>query len=356
MTGEAGQMRMHSLRQKPAVRLPAVGIGCWAFGGGSYWGPQEQSDVDGVVSLALDAGLNYFDTAESYNDGASETSLGRALEGRRAGALIGTKLSPNNASPDRLRLHCEQSLRRLKTDYIDIYMIHWPLNGPSVRHCTTDEEIVRNPPELGPALQEMERLRREGKIRSIGVSNFGREQLSEAAGSGVGVSVNEVPYNLLMRAVEHSVLPYCAENGIATIGYSALMQGLLARPTRSFDGVASVRLRTRHFASTRESSRHGEPGIESETLAALGAIARIARRTGRPVAELALAWSVANEGIGCTLVGCRNRDQLNSNLQGLSLPLEPEIKRDLDRMTDEVMDKLGSRIDYFQSEQETRSW
>jgi diketogulonate reductase-like aldo/keto reductase len=146
------------------------------------------------------------------------------------------------------------------------------------------------------------------------------------------------------------------ESGIATIGYSALMQGLLARPMNSFDGVAPVRLRTRHFASTRESSRHGEAGIESETLEALRAIARIEQRTGRPVAELALAWSVANEAIGCTLVGCRNRAQLEANLRGLARPLEPEIKQDLDQATDEVMRKLGSRIDYFQSEQETRSW
>jgi aryl-alcohol dehydrogenase-like predicted oxidoreductase len=300
--------------------------------------------------------VNYFDTAESYNDGASETSLGRALEGRRTEALIGTKVSPCNASPERLRLHCEQSLRRLKTDHVDIYMIHWPLNGPSVRHFTSDEELVRNPPALGAALHEMERLRDEGKIRFIGVSNFGRDQLAEAAESGVRVSVNEVPYNLLMRAAEDSVLPYCAESGIATIGYSALMQGLLARPMNSFDGVAPVRLRTRHFASTRESSRHGEAGIESETLEALRAIARIEQRTGRPVAELALAWSVANEAIGCTLVGCRNRAQLEANLRGLARPLEPEIKQDLDQATDEVMRKLGSRIDYFQSEQETRSW
>jgi len=338
------------------LRLPSVGIGCWAFGGGSYWGPQDQSDVDRVVARTLDAGLSYFDTAEAYNGGESESSLGRALGQRRSEALIGTKVSPCNASPARLREHCERSLRRLRTDCIDIYMLHWPLNGPSVRHFTDDEALIRNPPQIGPALEEMERLRTEGKIRFVGVSNFGRAQLTEAVGSGVRVSVNEIPYNLLMRAVEHEVLPFCAANGIATIGYSALMQGLLAHPIDSFDGVPPVRLRTRHFGSTREGSRHGEPGIEAETLAALLAIARIARHANRPVAEVALGWSVANADLGCTLVGCRNVAQLEENLQALSRPLAPEIKRDLDRVTAEVMQRLGGRIDYFQSEQETRSW
>jgi myo-inositol catabolism protein IolS len=341
---------------RAGLRLPVVGIGCWAFGGGSYWGTQEQADVDRVVARALGVGLNYFDTAESYNGGESEASLGRALGGRRGDALIGTKVSPCNASPNRLRQHCEQSLRRLNTDYLDIYMIHWPLNGQSVRHFTSDEQLVRNPPELGAALLEMERLRQEGKIRFIGVSNFGREQLVEATGFGVTVSVNEIPYNLLMRAVEGTVLPFCVEKGIATVGYSALMQGLLARPLNSFENVAPVRLRTRHFASTREGSRHGEPGIEHETLAALREVAQIARQIGRPVAEVALAWSVANAGINCTLVGCRNLAQLEENLKGLSSPLTPATKQELDRVTSEVMNKLGVRIDYFQSEKETRSW
>lgn len=338
------------------LKLPRLGIGCWAFGGGAYWGPQDQEDVDRVVGRALDSGLNYFDTAEAYNKGASEYALGKALRSRRSRALIGTKVSPCNAFPDVLRRHCEQSLRRLGTDCIDIYMIHWPLNGPSVRHFTDDEALIRNPPEIGPALVEMERLRTEGKIRFVGVSNFGAGQLAEAAGFGVRVSVNEIPYNLLMRAAEHSVLPYCTAHGIATIGYSALMQGLLACTIDSFEGIAPVRLRTRHFASTRNGSRHGEPGIELDTLAALKAIARIALRAGRPVAEMALAWAVANADLDCTLVGCRNAGQLEKNLQALSRPLEPEIKQDLDRVTAGVMEMLGGRIDYYQSEQETRSW
>lgn len=338
------------------LQLPALGLGCWAFGGGRYWGAQQQSDVDAVVSGALDAGVNYFDTAESYNDGASEESLGRALRGRRAHALIGSKVSPNNAYPRELRAHCEQSLRRLGTDYLDLYMIHWPLNRHSVSHFTSDAEVLRNPPTLEEAMHEMELLRREGKVRHVGLSNHGPVQMAEAAGCGVPIVANEIPYNLLMRAAEDVVLPYCAEHGILTLGYSALMQGLLARPVASLGGIPAVRLRTRHFAPTHAGSRHGEPGAEETTLATLAAIARISSETGRTVAELALGWALADRRITCTLVGCRNVAQLAENLGCLARPLDPETKQTLDEATDSLKRELGSRIDYFQGPQTTRSW
>ena len=338
------------------LQLPKLGIGCWAFGGGTYWGRQDQSDVDRVVGAALDAGLNYFDTAESYNDGASESSLGRALRGHRSEALIGSKVSPSNAFPEILHQRCEQSLRRLNTDYLDIYMIHWPLNRQSVSHFTSDEKVLRNPPALDAAMHAMEQLRLEGKVRFVGLSNFGCEQLAEAASFGVPIAVNEVPYNLLMRAAEDALLPYGVAHGILTLGYSALMQGLLARPVKSFAELAPVRMRTRHFSGARPGSRHGEPGVESETFTTLQVIAQIAARIGRPIAELALAWAVANSFMNCTLVGCRNVEQLEENLRSLAHPLAPEIKEALDRATLTVKQRLGGRIDYFQSEQETRSW
>lgn len=338
------------------LRLPALGLGCWAFGGGNYWGPQDQSDVDGVVARALDAGANYFDTAESYNDGRSEEALGRALRGRRARAVVGSKVSPSHAYPEKLRDSCERSLRRLGTDYLDVYMIHWPLNAHSVSHFTQDEDTLRNPPALPGAMDAMRRLRDEGKVRHVGLSNFGPAQLAEAAGFGVPIAVNECPYNLLMRASEEAVLPYCRAHGILALGYSALMQGLLARAVTSLDDVDPVRLRTRHFAPTRPGSRHGEPGAEAETLAALESIARIAAEAGRPVGELALGWALANPDISCTLVGCRTVTQLDENLRSLARPLGPEIKRALDDATAPLKSRLGDRTDYFQGPRTTRSW
>ena len=155
------------------LALPALGVGCWAFGGGEYWGSQDQGDVDAVVHAAIDAGCNYFDSAEVYNNGASESSLGTALEGVRHRAIVGTKVSPSNCYAATLREHCEQSLRRLRTNYIDLYMVHWPIHPHSIRHFTNDEKVIGNPPRVEEAFDTLNRLRQEGKIRHIGVSNFG---------------------------------------------------------------------------------------------------------------------------------------------------------------------------------------
>ena len=107
--------------------LPILGIGCWSFGGGDYWGAQSQREVDAVVRFAVVHGCNFFDTAESYNEGASEASLGAALRGiPRDQFIVGTKVSPGNTEPATLVKHCEASLRRLQLDYIDLYMVHWP--------------------------------------------------------------------------------------------------------------------------------------------------------------------------------------------------------------------------------------
>ncbi len=129
------------LRQcgKYDLKLPSLGVGCWAFGGGEYWGPQSQGDVNEVVRAAVDQGCNFFDTAEAYNGGASEASLGVALEGiPREQVLIGTKISPSNMQPAQVREHCEASLRRLRTDYLDLYMVHWPITRHSIRHFTSE--------------------------------------------------------------------------------------------------------------------------------------------------------------------------------------------------------------------------
>jgi len=335
--------------------LPALGLGCWAFGGGSYWGAQSQGDVDAVIGRSLELGLDFFDTAEVYNEGASEESLGRALRGRRTEAIIGSKVSPNHAYRDTLRLHCEASLRRLGTDWIDIYMLHWPLSSNSLRHFTSEQARIDRPPTIQEALEALETLRREGKIRHIGLSNFGPVQMAEALKTGVPITINELPYNLMMRAAEFAALPFCRERGIGVLGYSSLMQGILSRRWGSFDELAGVRLRTRHFSGSRPGSRHGEAGIEAEAFAALGAVADLAEGLGVPMSKLALAWAISNPAVTCTLVGCRNLSQLEENVAALSYSLEPEIKRRLDAATAEVKAKLGPVLDYFQSRETARS-
>jgi len=211
------------------LRLSILGCGCWAFGGGEYWGRQNQKDVDEIVQQAVEVGINYFDSAEAYNNGLSEESLDKAVDGiARDKIIIGTKISPSNCYPKTVIKHCEDSLKRLKTGYIDLYMIHWPIHPVSIRHFTKDEKIINHPPKTDETLQVLVKLQNQGKIRYLGVSNFARTRQQEILDLGVETTVNELPYSLLTRAVEYDILPFCREKGIGVIGYMTLLQGILA--------------------------------------------------------------------------------------------------------------------------------
>jgi aryl-alcohol dehydrogenase-like predicted oxidoreductase len=339
-----------------ALRLPVLGVGCFSFGGGNYWGEQSQGDVDAVVGRALELGVNFFDTAETYNGGASEASLGQALRGRREGAIVCTKIQPDHAYRAEVRRRCEESLARLQTDYVDVYMLHWPLNPSALRHYTNDAEKLSRPPSIEEALQAMDELRREGKVRWLGVSNFGPVQMAEAMGVGVPLALNELPYNLLARAIEGETLPACAQHGMGVLGYTPLAQGLLTEKFQDFDELPPIRTRTRHFRGDRPGARHGGAGIEAETWAAVMALRRIAAEAEVPLGDLALAWAVANPAITCTLVGARNIAQLEANVRAVERALSPARHAALSAATEEVRRLLGPCIDYHQSPNDSRSW
>lgn len=333
---------------KSELFLPALGIGCWAYGGGEYWGPQNQQDVDAVAGAAVKQGANFFDTAEVYNQGASESSLGLALQSvPRDEVLIATKISPSNVEPATLIQHCEASLRRLRTDYVDLYMVHWPVTAHSIKHFTSGEAPV---PSVFEAFATLEHLRRAGKIRYIGVSNFGVEKLSEALATGVEIVINELPYSLLTRAIEIEVLPFCREHGIGVLGYMSLMQGVLSDTYSSLDEIPVWRRRTRHFDSRRTPQcRHGLPGAEPETSAAIEGIRQVARRQGMTTSELALKWAMAGDGITSSLCGSRNLQQLEWNLKAASEPLPSEVVKELNSITAPLLEKLGPGFDYYEN-------
>ena len=195
-----------------------IGLGTWAIGGW-LWGGTEESDAIKTIHAALDNGINLIDTAPVYGFGRSEELVGKALQGgRRADAIIATKVGLDwgsgkilrNSTPARLRQELEDSLRRLKTDVIDIYQVHWP--DASVPF----EETART----------LEALRREGKIRAIGVSNFSPEQMDRFR-KGAPLAAIQPPYNLFEREIEKDVLPYAEENGLVVLAYGALCRGLL---------------------------------------------------------------------------------------------------------------------------------
>jgi myo-inositol catabolism protein IolS len=343
------------LCKNTGLELSETGTGCWVFGGGEYWGDQNQKDVNDVVHASVDLGINYFDTAEVYNKGRSESSLGEAIRGiPRDRFLIGTKISPSNCYREELINHCEASLKRLQTEYIDIYMVHWPLHPHSIRHFTDDIRIIENPPEINDTLETLQVLKQQGKIRYFGVSNFSLDRLRNLALEKI--AVNELPYNLLCRAIEYDTLPFCEEKGIGVIGYMALLQGILADIYSSLDDVPAWQRRTRHFnsKSTKE-CRHGEEGAEEETNTALKNIRQVCRESGFSMAEIAIKWILENPAITCTLVGSRNVNELEANVKAVQSPLSKEIKAELDRITLPVMEKLGNHFDYYESAENDRT-
>jgi len=325
-----------------------LGMGCWQYGGGEYWGAQSQVEVNAVVRAAVEQGCNFFDTAEAYNQGASESSLGMALRGiPRDQVLLGTKVSPGNVAPENLVRHCEASLRRLQTDYLDLYMVHWPLTARAIAHFTREPGPV---PGVTEAFQTLERLRQAGKIRYIGVSNFGVARLTEALEAGVKIVLNELPYSLLTRAIELEILPFCRERGIGVLGYMSLMQGVLTDTYATFGDIPVWRRRTRHFDSRRTPQcRHGLPGAEAETSAALDRIRIIARKQHMTMSELALKWAFAGPGITSSLCGSRNVAQFQMNLRAAAEPLELAIIEELNEATRPLLETLGPSFDYYEN-------
>lgn len=337
------------------IELSALGTGCWAFGGGEYWGVQNQKDVNNVVHASVEMGINYFDTAEAYNEGRSESSLGEAIIGiPRDRFLIGTKVSPSNCYKETLIDHCEASLKRLQTDYIDIYMVHWPIHPHSIRHFTKDIRVIDNPPDISETMEALTVLKQQGKIRNFGVSNFSKNRLKDLPLEII--AVNELPYNLLSRAVEYDTLQQCSENGIGVIGYMSLLQGILADIYPTFEDIPVWQRRTRHFNSKRtKECRHGEDGAEKETSTALKGIRAICLKSGFSMAEIAIKWILENQAITCALVGSRNIDELKANTKAIDTPLTNEIKNELDLITRPLMEKLGNHFDYYESAENDRT-
>ncbi|NLE46593.1 MAG: aldo/keto reductase [Chloroflexi bacterium] len=316
---------------KTGIDVSVIAMGCWALAGDEAWGPQDESDSIATVHAALDVGVNLFDTAEGYGDGRSEEVLGKALVGRRDRAIIATKVSGNHLSAEGVVLACERSLKLLRTDTIDLYQIHWP---------------SRQIP-LAETLRALQRLREQGKIRAIGVCNFGLLDLKDLVDLG-GAESNQLPYSLLWRGIEHELQPRCQDVGMGILCYSPLAQGLLTGKFASPEDVPAGRARTRHFSKDRPLARHGEDGCEAETFAAIDEIRRICQRVGAPMAQAALAWLVAQDGVASVLAGARRPEQIEDNVRAAELDLPSEVIDALSAATARLKEALGANLDQYQ--------
>jgi myo-inositol catabolism protein IolS len=319
------------------LRVSAVAMGCWAIVGDSTWGPQDEDEAAATIHAALELGVNFFDTAEAYGKGYSEALLGRALAGRRAQAIIASKVSQSNLTAGDVRAACERSLKNLNTDYIDLYQIHWPS-----RSVPFDETI-----------EALQQLRQQGKLRAIGVSNFGPADMDAMLEIGHFES-NQLPYNLLWRAIEYEIQPRCVRHQVGILPYSPLQQGLLTGKFATAADVPDGRARTRHFSTERDQARHGEPGAEAETFAAIDAIRQLADELDQPMARVALAWLLHQPAVTSVIAGARSPQQMMDNASAAGLGLSPDMLRRLDEATTPLKTRLGKDPDMWASESRYR--
>jgi aryl-alcohol dehydrogenase-like predicted oxidoreductase len=314
------------------LQVSAIGFGCWGISGGSMWGEQDEADSINALNAAVDSGINFFDTAEGYGDGYSEELVGRALAGRRDSIILATKVSPQNLAPSALRESCEASLRRLQTDHVDLYQIHWP-NPPG-----DADEIVKT----------FEKLRKEGKIRYLGVSNFGPKDL-ERYPDDLFVS-NQLSYSIAFRAIEYSLLDASVSRGMSIIAYSTLLHGILTGQFKNADEVPVGRARTRHFSSERDGTRHGEPGQERSLFALIDEMREVADEAGMSVREVAMLWVLSRKGVATILAGSRTPAQAETNAAVADRSLSRAHLERLERASAPLKTALGPNPDMWQTD------
>jgi len=299
------------------MMITRMGLGAWAIGGEwQYgWGPQDDEQSVRTIHKALDMGINWIDTAAAYGTGNSEKVVARAVRERSEKPYVFTKCSlvwdengkiSGVLKADSVRREAEASLKRLGVDAIDLYQIHWP-----------------NPdPDIEEGWQTLADLRREGKVRWIGVSNFSAEQI-ERAQSIAPLTSLQPPYSLIARNVEKEILPYCREQNIGVIAYSPMGSGILTGKM-THDRVAAMadtdwRKRSPQFQGARL-DRHLEL---VEILRSIG------QRQGRTPAEVAVAWTLLNPAVTAAIVGMRRPDQVDGVIHAPEVELAAE---DVDRI------------------------
>ena len=304
-----------------SLKVSRVAIGTWAIGGW-MWGGTDEAQSVATIRAALEHGINVIDTAPAYGFGRSEEIVGRAIaEAKlRSRVLIATKVGLaweggkvfRDASRARIMREVEDSLRRLRTDYIDIYQVHWP--DPLV----TIEETAG----------AMDALLRQGKIRAIGVSNFSVGQMEQFR-RVAPLHVLQPPYNLFERAIDTDVLPYCRKNRIATFGYGALCRGLLSGRMTADSKFEGDDLR-------RTDPKFQQPRF-AQYLAAVQRLDRLAQqRFGKRVIHLAIRW-VLDQGITTALWGARHPDQLRPVDEVTGWRLDDPAKAEIDGILRETI-------------------
>jgi aryl-alcohol dehydrogenase-like predicted oxidoreductase len=310
------------------MQITAIGFGAWAIGGGDWqfgWGAQDDNDSVAAIQRALDLGINWIDTAAVYGLGHSEEVVARALEGRRQKPYVFTKCSMiwsrkfwqtkdqihRSLKRDSVRNELESSLRRLKMDFVDLYQIHWP-----------DPED-----EIEEGWETLAKLKEEGKVRYIGVSNFSVAQMERISKISPITSL-QPPYSMLNRGVEKEILPYCQQHNIGVINYSPMVSGLL---TGAMTSERVVNLPQDDWR--RNNARFQEPQL-SRNLKLVELLREIGVAHGRSPGEVAIAWTLNHPAVTAAIVGARNAKQVDGIIGAATFRLQAdEISRIEDFLT-----------------------
>jgi aryl-alcohol dehydrogenase-like predicted oxidoreductase len=302
------------------LEITRIGLGTWAIGGADWayaWGPQDDAVSVRTIHKAIDVGINWIDTAAVYGIGHSEEVVGKAIAGRRDKVLIATKCGRllkegsttiiGSLKAKSVREELEASLRRLGTDYVDLYQIHWPDPDPDIEEGWT----------------EIARQVKAGRIRYAGVSNFTVSQIKRLQKIHPVASL-QPPYSMLRRDVEAELLPFCAANAIGVIVYSPMQAGLL---TGTFTKERARQLPDSDWR--KRSPYFAEPAL-SANLELVEKLKAIAGRKGRSVAEIAIAWVLRRPEVTAAIVGGRGPEQVEQTRGGADLDLTPAEIAEID--------------------------
>ncbi|MEM4591534.1 MAG: aldo/keto reductase [Nitrososphaerota archaeon] len=287
---------------RSGLRVSKIGLGTWQIGS-SEWGWNRGYSIDEVIKAIVrshELGVNFIDTAEIYGGGVSEEVVGRAVREFRDEVVIATKVWPTHATYDGVLKACERSLRRLGVDVIDLYQVHWP--NPLI--------------PLSSTMRAMERLVEQGKVRTIGVSNFSAGMLRRAQEclKKEEIVSDQVKYNLVERGVERELLPYCEREGVALIAYSPLAQGFLT-------ARYNVSNRPRDFV--RRLNPLFDPSVMRRAGPLMELLREVASRHGAEPGQIALAWLIKRERV-VAIPGAKRAEQVESNAGAAELELSEE--------------------------------
>jgi myo-inositol catabolism protein IolS len=300
------------------IQISPIIMGTWQAGKRMWVGIEDAESI-AAIRAAYDAGITTIDTAEVYGEGHSERIVAEALADVRDSVVYATKVFANHLKYDLVVEACHRSLQNLKTDYIDLHQIHWPSGS-------WKSEVV----PIAETMDAMNKLKQDGKIRAIGVSNFSRSQLEEAVQYGRIDSI-QPPYSLFWRQAEREIMPYCVANNISILAYSSLAQGLL---TGKFG-------RNHQFAEGdhRVANKLFQGENYERAQLALDRLRAIATRHQTTLGNLALAWLIA-QPCANAIVGARHAEQSRQNAQAAEIQLSAADLAEIDAIGRTVTDRI----------------